>query len=199
MKKIFVVLLSITFVMLLCACATSTVEMPLNFMVDDVVYYTFKTSGRELIKLPDNPTKEGFLFGGWFWDEDNWQDPLTVNSLLDAPLSSEMQVYAKWIVIQEDELPVEGTIVDQPIEENDFSLINEEVGEVRTPDTSSMVQDEKVEEEENVLFLRNYVMPREPSHNPAFGFETTYYDYDGYAISMYYLGKILNYHYKIYP
>ncbi|MBQ1260526.1 MAG: hypothetical protein IIX96_00760, partial [Clostridia bacterium] len=36
------------------------------------------------------------MFAGWYWDKDIWQKPLTSNSLSDAPLSSNMSVYARW-------------------------------------------------------------------------------------------------------
>ena len=48
--------------------------------------------------MPENPTKDGFIFDGWFWDEGTWQKPFTANSLLDTPLSSDMSVYAKFSV-----------------------------------------------------------------------------------------------------
>ena len=46
--------------------------------------------------MPENPTKDDYDFDGWYWDKDSWQTPFTANSLLDAPLSSDMNVYCKW-------------------------------------------------------------------------------------------------------
>ena len=76
--------------------ACGGVEFKVNFVVDGAVYATIDTSGQEIIKMPENPTKEGYTFDGWYWDKDTWQTPFTANSLLDAPLSSDMNVYAKW-------------------------------------------------------------------------------------------------------
>ena len=73
------------------------VEFELNFIVDNSIYYTIDTSGQEVISLPENPQKEGFIFDGWYWDYNIWSKPFTANSLLNEPLNSDMSVYARWI------------------------------------------------------------------------------------------------------
>ena len=96
MKRILLVMaLLLATVAILAACG-SAVQFKLNFIVDGEIYATIDTSGNEAIKLPENPTKEGEVFDGWYWDKDTWQKPFTANSLLDAPLSSDMNIYAKW-------------------------------------------------------------------------------------------------------
>ena len=77
--------------------ACSSVEFKVDFVVDGAVYATVQTNGSEIIKMPENPTKEDHVFDGWYWDKDVWQKPFTANSLLDAPLSSDMRVYAKFV------------------------------------------------------------------------------------------------------
>ena len=98
MKKkvliLFGVILALVFAFALTACGK--VSLKLTFKVDGVDYATISTSGDEVIKMPENPTKDGFVFDGWFWDEGTWQRPFTANSLLDTPLSSDMSVYAKF-------------------------------------------------------------------------------------------------------
>ena len=98
MKKkvsiLFGVILALVFAFALTACGK--VSLKLTFKVDGVDYATISTSGDEVIKMPENPTKDGFVFDGWFWDEGTWQKPFTANSLLDTPLSSDMSVYAKF-------------------------------------------------------------------------------------------------------
>ena len=73
-----------------------TVEFKVDFMVDGSVYASVSTSGDEVIKMPNDPEKSGYVFDGWYWDEGTWQKPFTANSLLNEPLSSNMSVYAKW-------------------------------------------------------------------------------------------------------
>ena len=54
-----------------------------------------------MITMPDNPVKEGYTFGGWYWDNGVWEKPFTINSVLDQPLSDKMEltVYAKWLSV----------------------------------------------------------------------------------------------------
>ena len=100
MKKIILTIL--ISILALCTCMFTltacggNVEFKINFVVDEQVYATVNTSGSEIIKMPENPTKEDYNFDGWFWDKDVWEKPFTANSLLDAPLSSDMSVYAKF-------------------------------------------------------------------------------------------------------
>ena len=77
--------------------ACNTVEFKVDFIVDGEIYATINTNGGETIKMPTDPTKEGYAFDGWYWDNDTWKKPFTANSLLDAPLSDNMSVYAKWV------------------------------------------------------------------------------------------------------
>ena len=98
MKKkvsiLFGVILALVFAFALTACGK--VSLKLTFKVDGVDYATISTSGNEVIKMPEDPTEDGYTFDGWFWDEGTWQRPFTANSLLDTPLSSDMSVYAKF-------------------------------------------------------------------------------------------------------
>ncbi|MBQ4585160.1 MAG: InlB B-repeat-containing protein [Clostridia bacterium] len=90
---------------LLVSCGDSKVEFKVNFIVDGETYSTINTNGNEVISIPQNPTKEGYTFDGWFWDEGTWQRPFTANSLLNEPLSSDMSVYAKWTEVSAEPEP----------------------------------------------------------------------------------------------
>ena len=50
--------------------------------------------------MPENPTKTGYEFDGWYLDEDVWSESFTANSLLDTPISSDMSVYAKFTAVE---------------------------------------------------------------------------------------------------
>ena len=54
-----------------------------------------------MITMPDDPVREGYTFGGWYWDNGVWEKPFTINSVLDQPLSGKMEltVYAKWLPV----------------------------------------------------------------------------------------------------
>ena len=102
MKKVlsaFFCLMLVLGVTLGLASCGNDVEFNVNFVVDGEIYATVGTSGEETIKIPENPAKDGYIFDGWYWDNGTWQKPFTANSLLDAPLSSDMSVYAKWACV----------------------------------------------------------------------------------------------------
>ena len=84
------------------ACKNEVENFNLSFKVNGETYQTITTSGDEAIAIPENPTKEGYTFDGWYWDKDVWSKPFTANSLLDAPISSDMSVYAKFSAIEYD-------------------------------------------------------------------------------------------------
>ena len=83
----------------LIAC-NGAVDITLSFIVDGEVYHTIDTKGDGLITLPTNPTKEDYVFDGWFWEDGR---PFTVNSLKDTPISEDLSVYAKWHSVEDEE------------------------------------------------------------------------------------------------
>ena len=101
MKKFSIAILTVLMVVCtLFATACHKVEFKVDFVVDSAVYATVNTNGEETIKMPNDPEKEGYIFDGWYWDNNVWSKPFTANSLLDAPLSSNISVYAKWTAIE---------------------------------------------------------------------------------------------------
>lgn len=83
----------------LVSCGPEPEEFEILFNVDGENYATIITPGTETIQIPENPSKDGYTFDGWYWDKDVWSKPFTANSLLDAPISSDMSVYAKFTPI----------------------------------------------------------------------------------------------------
>ncbi len=111
MKKKFLMALLITFtticmVSLLVGCDLS---YKLYFLVDDDVYAIIDTTGDEVISVPNDPVKDGYTFDGWYWDNYIWEKPFTANSLLDAPISSNKSVYAKFSLSEQHELQFNAT------------------------------------------------------------------------------------------
>ena len=52
----------------LSACG-NTVEFTIDFDSNGgTEVSSVKTDGSSTVSIPDNPTKEGFIFGGWYWD-----------------------------------------------------------------------------------------------------------------------------------
>ena len=77
-------------------------EYTITFIVDGVTYHSISTAGNEIIVIPTDPQKDGYTFEGWYFDKDVWSQPLTANSLVSAPLSQNLSVYAKF---SENEAP----------------------------------------------------------------------------------------------
>ncbi len=100
MKKKLTLSLVLVFVllsMLILASCMKTIEFSINFISDGEIVHTIQTSGEEAIQMPPAPTKQGYVFSGWYWDEGIWQEPFTASSLLNTALSSDMNVFAKWV------------------------------------------------------------------------------------------------------
>ena len=92
-RKLSVLLLAVLTALALSACVAVSFEI--GFVVDGELYDTVSTSGSEVIKIPEDPVKDGYTFEGWYWDNGSFEKPFTANSLLNEPLTSDMKVYAK--------------------------------------------------------------------------------------------------------
>lgn len=68
----------------------------INFVVDGGVAYSLHFNSGEEIALPDEPTKEGYEFLGWYVSESFDGEPITNNSFIGAELPEIITVYAKW-------------------------------------------------------------------------------------------------------
>lgn len=93
---LFLILISIVF---LAAC-TESVNVTINFDSNGgSIVSAITTNVSSSITIPPDPEKEGYSFGGWYWDNETFNDPFTANSLLNGPVSSSITVYAEWSAI----------------------------------------------------------------------------------------------------
>lgn len=91
---VMIIVIAVTFI----ACnKIGNANFKVSFEVDGKAYYEISTKGEEELKMPDDPTKENYVFDGWYWDKDTWLRPFTAKSLLQEKLTANMTVYAKWI------------------------------------------------------------------------------------------------------
>ena len=114
MKKWLIVIFAAFLCLGFVAC-DEKIDVNINFVVDGTIYETINTSNSEVISIPQNPVKEGYKFDGWYWDEGKWEKPFTANSLYDAPLSSDMNVYAKWTEIGDNSEHTHDEVVDETV------------------------------------------------------------------------------------
>ncbi|MBP3308320.1 MAG: leucine-rich repeat protein, partial [Clostridia bacterium] len=105
MKKALVLILTLilTAFAIFSFSACNSVEFEIKFIVDGEVYDTVKTGGNSIIAMPENPTKKGYTFEGWYWDNDTWKRPFDANSLVGMSLSNDINVYAKWVLAPTDD------------------------------------------------------------------------------------------------
>ena len=81
----------------------------ITFMADGQVIETIKTSGNELITLPTAPTKQGYTFKGWYFDENTWTQKLEANTYENIELDENKTVYAYY---EQDEVVAIEYIID---------------------------------------------------------------------------------------
>lgn len=96
-----ILLLAMIILMTLLLFACKGIKIGINFIVDGESYYQIETNGEEEITMPDPPEKEGYVFKGWFFDENIWQEQFTIFSLINRPLDSVIDVYAYFITQEE--------------------------------------------------------------------------------------------------
>jgi uncharacterized repeat protein (TIGR02543 family) len=103
-KRIKLLIVSMSIIFMLLACS-SEVEVTITFNsnggsdIDPIVF-----DSKSDFTMPDNPSKEGYLFQGWFFDNQTFAEPFTVNSMTENEIKNNFTVYAKWI-IDEDYIP----------------------------------------------------------------------------------------------
>lgn len=54
------------------------------------------TDGKSVIKMPSEPTKKGFVFDGWYYDNGLFRRRFKNSSLVDNHINGNLTVYAKW-------------------------------------------------------------------------------------------------------
>ena len=69
-----------------------------NFYVDGQVYAVVESNGNEKIELEETPSKTGYLFAGWFLDE-NFTQEFTSATFETTEITSDVNVYSKWTAV----------------------------------------------------------------------------------------------------
>jgi uncharacterized repeat protein (TIGR02543 family) len=55
-----------------------------------------KTDGKSIFIFPEDPTKNGHSFGGWYWDNKTFEEFFNNNTFIDSPITNDITVYANW-------------------------------------------------------------------------------------------------------
>lgn len=97
MKKIlFFAALILVLMLSVFGCAKK--QPSLVYIVDGETYHTDVLEGEDDFfgSIGKTPEKSGFLFGGWYFDDGEWEKPLSYTDLNREAQKKEYRVYAKW-------------------------------------------------------------------------------------------------------
>ncbi len=90
--------MSLSVFLFACGKPNSILSYEISYIVDNQVYHESDIENGVIKQLPNDPVKTGYIFDGWFFDEGEWEEELTIQSLLNLPLSESrtISVYAKF-------------------------------------------------------------------------------------------------------
>ncbi len=96
MRKLISLALFAALLSCLFGCATE--DPTLIYMADGTVFHedVLDTEDEIFDRIGKEPTKEGFFFGGWYFDEGTWEKPLKYTELNNQSPTGKTYVYAKW-------------------------------------------------------------------------------------------------------
>ena len=99
-KHLITLLLLVLCVGVLAACGNdsggaNTGKFDLCFIVDNTVYETVESFSGEK-DMPEVPTKDGYSFDGWYYDNGTWKKPFSATD----ELTENKNVYCKWRAVE---------------------------------------------------------------------------------------------------
>ncbi len=74
----------------------------ISFYVDNEIFSTIETSGKEILTLPNAPQKENYSFKGWYFDNESFENELTADFYQNTALESDVNVYAYYELVNEE-------------------------------------------------------------------------------------------------
>ncbi len=74
-----------------CHINFNSVRYNVDFYVDGELYQSVGTDGKT-IEMPKEPTKDGYQFGGWYTEENGEGDLITLYTLFNQPLSTNIRL-----------------------------------------------------------------------------------------------------------
>lgn len=95
MKKInWLILILLALTIALAACGKKNFKVIFDSNGGSAVA-AIETDGKTRFQLP-TPTKDGYEFEGWYYDNESFREQFTVGSLIASDNTSDIKVYAKW-------------------------------------------------------------------------------------------------------
>ena len=98
-KALIISVVATIFVLIVSFLATKGILLKSSLASDTIIY------GEKIEFVPENPTREGYTFGGWYkeescenkWDFNNDRLPEIKKGAQGETLYQETKLYAKWI------------------------------------------------------------------------------------------------------
>ena len=119
----------------------------ITFMADGEVVATVETAGRDALELPAAPVKEGYIFRGWFTDEETHDTIVEESSLVDKDLEEDVTYYAFYEEEKEPQEEEEFVAAAVLPEEDEEEQEEEQEEEDETPEVEEAEEDEEEPEE----------------------------------------------------
>ena len=89
------IVMTILFALGLSSCK-ATAKHTVEFIVDNTVYYSDSVVNGQKVSLPQEPTKNGYSFCGWYFDNNIWNIPFSESDTISA----DAPIYAKFDAIE---------------------------------------------------------------------------------------------------
>ena len=85
----------------------------LSFYVGEQKHAEVSTNGKSALTMPEQPTKKGYKFEGWYFDDQTFTNQLRADTLMSDPISANTSVYAKFTLITyKATFVIEGQTID---------------------------------------------------------------------------------------
>ena len=107
-KEIRNVFLLCFMALILVSCGKTSITISFDSNGGTVVL-PIETNEKSTISMPDDPTKEGYSFIGWYLDNHTFKQSFNSDTIFYLSLTSDFTVYAKWIKEEEPKNEVKVT------------------------------------------------------------------------------------------
>ncbi len=95
MKRMLFIIAFTASLFFLTACTDTTITI--NFETNGgSKIESYETDSNINITSLDEPTRDGYIFSGWFFDDETFNEPFSIEALAEHPIINELTLYAKW-------------------------------------------------------------------------------------------------------